>query len=155
MAGSVEEIIKNEVRFSEKQKTMMAIVYASSQIEKNYETVLEPFSITTNQYQVMRVLLKAYPDSLSVQDIRDNIFDKKSDVPRLLERLNKLHFTEQKKSKLGGKAHRICLTELGFDTLDRIARQVDLSKPVSGITNEEAKLLNSLLLKVIQPLQKQ
>ena len=66
-------------------------------------------------------------------------------------RLRNLDFAKQQKPKGGIKAFRISLTEKGFDSLDRIARQMDLKKPVSKITNEEAKQLNRLLLKIMKP----
>ena len=151
MTKRLEEIIKDESQLSEKQRALMAIGIAAHLIDENYETVLAPFNITVHQYRALRVLLKAYPDSLSVQQIRENIHDHKSDVPRLIMRLRKLNFVKQQKPKGGVKAYRISLTEEGFDTLDRIARQMDLKKPVSNISNDEAKQLNKLLLKIIHP----
>ena len=149
--AKLEEIISDESQYSEKQRAIMAISIASHLINENYETVLAPFNLTVHQYQVLRILLKAYPDSLSVQQIRDSILDHKSDVPRLIMRLRNLDFAKQQKPKGGIKAFRISLTEKGFDSLDRIARQMDLKKPVSKITNEEAKQLNRLLLKIMKP----
>ena len=119
--AKLEEIISDESQYSEKQRAVMAISIAAHLINENYEAVLAPFNLTVHQYQVLRVLLKAYPDSLSVQQIRGNIHDHKSDVPRLIMRLQKLGFAKQQKPKGGVKAYRISLTEHGYDTLDRIA----------------------------------
>ena len=74
---------------NDRHKALMGLVLLNNQLEYKRQEVLKPYNITTQQYNVLRILRGQYPNAIPMQDIRRRMLDKQSDVTRLVERLLK------------------------------------------------------------------
>lgn len=65
------------------------ILRAGNIIDRKVSEVLKDYSITHIQYNILRILEKAYPEKLSVGEITEGLLFSSSDVTRLLDRLDR------------------------------------------------------------------
>ena len=101
----IEEVIKATGRMEESTKTIINIMYSSRYIEDKVTSMLKQYDLTSQQYNVLRILRgqKGQPANLST--LQDRMIDKSSNTTRLVDKLlNKglveRHICEQNRRKI-------------------------------------------------------
>ncbi|MEO1623684.1 MAG: MarR family transcriptional regulator [Bacteroidota bacterium] len=85
----IQEAIKQKKPFrSERQKAMVNLIFTYNHIMDCIRKELEPFEITVQQYNVLRIL-KGAGKPMSTSCIRERLVDRMSDTSRMVERLCK------------------------------------------------------------------
>ncbi len=135
----------NQLKFrNEYQKATINIIYTSNFLQQQFKTLLEPADITTQQFNILRILRGESP--LSTLQIRERMLDKMSDTSRLVERLLKKELLEKKSCKFDKRLVDVTITEKGLALLAELDASADrLDSIISNLTSAEAKQLNELL----------
>jgi DNA-binding MarR family transcriptional regulator len=135
----------NQLKFrNEYQKATINIIYTSNFLQQQFKTLLEPADITTQQFNILRILRGESP--LSTLQIRERMLDKMSDTSRLVERLLKKGLLEKKSCKFDKRLVDVTITEKGLALLAELDASADrLDSIISNLTSAEAKQLNELL----------
>jgi DNA-binding MarR family transcriptional regulator len=135
----------NQLKFrNEYQKATINIIYTSNFLQQQFKTLLEPADITTQQFNILRILRGESP--LSTLQIRERMLDKMSDTSRLVERLLKKGLLEKKSCKFDKRLVDVTITEKGLALLAELEASADrLDSIISNLTSAEAKQLNELL----------
>ena len=77
----------NQTKFrNEKQKVIINIIYTSNWINEKIKTVLDKEDITSQQFNILRILRGAHKP-ISTLQIRQRMIDKMSDTSRIVDRL--------------------------------------------------------------------
>jgi DNA-binding MarR family transcriptional regulator len=95
----------------------------------------------------LRILRGAHPLGLSSARIQEKLIDRKSDVSRLINRIEKLGLIERRQNKKDKRVSEVFLTLRGLEILGQI-RVIDKfykDKMPLKLTDEEAQLLSALL----------
>lgn len=137
--GLVSEDRFRELRFN--------LLHTCSWINNSLRQFLQPHEITPKQYSILRILKDHFPESLSIQEIRDLLADRMSDASRLVDRLEKKALIDKFPSDRDRRSNRARITPRGVSLLanvDRDRRQLDtqISERLSG---DEIDHLNELL----------
>ena len=108
----------------------------------------EPYDITSQQFNILRILRGSkYP--LSTMDIRDRMLDKNSDTSRMVVRLEKKKLLIKRLNAKDQRLVDVIISERGLELLSRLDKQDDeLIGIISNLSEEEAKVLNTLLDKI-------
>jgi DNA-binding MarR family transcriptional regulator len=141
--GLEQDINQHKFR-NEYQKATINIIYTSNFLQQQFKTLLEPADITTQQFNILRILRGESP--LSTLQIRERMLDKMSDTSRLVERLLKKGLLEKKSCQFDKRLVDVTITQKGLDLLlelDASANKLD--NIISNLTPSEAKQLNELL----------
>jgi DNA-binding MarR family transcriptional regulator len=147
----IEEAIQQKKPFrNEWERAFVNIFFTSNWLEQQQKGFLEPFEITVQQYNVLRILRGRHPEPLSTSGIRDRMLDKMSDASRIVKRLKIKGLVQIRRCKNDKRLVDIVITENGLALLDAIDTHRDTfaGQQEWQITAEEASLLNELLDKI-------
>ena len=144
--ATLTEVFKNIVFRNEQHKAFTSVVRVASVAEKHISRVLEPFNFHPQQYRILRALRKAHPAGIRVSDLKAFLVDTKSDVPRLIDRLEKAGLVKRRSDKKDKRTTLVVITEKGLDKAMEIGKHEDqFYVPVDRLSVEQARQLNELL----------
>ena len=147
--GLNEEINQEKPFQSERHKALVNIIYTEGWLRNRMSETLKPFDLTSQQYNVLRILRGSSPKALSTSCIRSRMLDKMSDASRIVDRLHKKGWLERKTCAADKRLVDVLITKSGLDLLAKIDGPMnDMGELFSSISEEEALVLNQILDKL-------
>ena len=112
-------------------------------------TMLKKYGITTQQFNVLRILRGHRPHPASIKFIRERMLDKMSDASRIVEKLRTKGLVERKTCPADRRSCEVVITPKGMQLLSRIDKEdPEMDKVFSRLSQPEIKQLNQLLDKM-------
>lgn len=147
---SLAEDIKQQKPFrSEYQKAIVNVIFTNNWLMTQQSDMMKPFGLTSQQYNVLRILRGQYPNPITVNAIIERMIDKMSNASRLVDKLLAKGFLTRFQNKKDRRACDIMITDKGLEVLDKLDKlQADWESKFTAITPEEASLLSNLLDKL-------
>ncbi|SFF84581.1 MarR family winged helix-turn-helix transcriptional regulator [Pontibacter chinhatensis] len=131
------------------QKASMSLLYTYGFLNNGYENFFKKFSLTSQQYNALRILRGQYPTPVSTSFLREKMLDKMSDASRLVSRLNAKGFVTVAQNPADKRLVNIVISDKGLEILDAIDIDLyQLDGLLQGLTEQEAGVLVDLLQKV-------
>jgi DNA-binding MarR family transcriptional regulator len=128
---------------------MVNIFYTEGWLRNRLSETLKPHDLTSQQYNVLRILRGSNPKPMSTSCVRSRMLDKMSDVSRIVDRLFKKVLVEKQLCSTDKRLVDVFITDAGLTLLDKIDESMDgMDKMFAGITDEEAATLNQILDKL-------
>lgn len=145
----IEEEIEQRKFRNEWQKAAINILFSGSWLQLQVKNVLKPYGITSQQYNVLKILKGQSPKPVSTNLVRDRMLDKMSDVSRIVARLQEKELVSVCRASHDKRLVDIIINEKGIRLLDELdALAVQLDNILSKLTETEATELNRLLDKM-------
>lgn len=142
----IEEEIKQPKFKSLHQKAVLNLLFTANWIQNKQRELFEPFGITGQQYNMLRILRGKHPEPIAAVEIKSRMLDKNSDVSRLLDRLIGKNLVKKNQCPNDKRATDISITETGLDLLNQLDTSINnLDSYLINLTREEAKQLSDLL----------
>jgi DNA-binding MarR family transcriptional regulator len=152
---SIEDLIQQSKFRDEKHKAIISVIYTSNLLSNFHDSYFKQFNLTSQQYNVLRILRGQHPKPATVNVIRERMMDKMSDASRIVERLRKAGFVERVVCKEDRRAVDVQITQKGLDVLTEIDNHDEkIDKPAQLLSQQEAEQLSQLLGKMIDALVK-
>lgn len=146
---SLENDIQQKSFRSEYQKALLNIIYTHNYLNNIVNEFFKDYSITRQQYNVMRIIKGQSPKAASIQLIRDRMLDKMSDASRIVERLRIKNLVRREASPEDKRTVHITITDDGIRLLETIETRIEeVESSLRKLTAEEAAQLNKLLDKI-------
>ncbi len=147
---SIEKDIKQQKPFkSSYQKLVVNLIYTSNWMSSEQQGLLKPFDLSSQQYNVLRILRGQYPNPITVNGIIERMLDKMSNASRLVDKLLLKGYVSRCDNADDRRACDIRITETGSEILKKIdALQEEADEKMKRLSPEEAELLSSLLDKL-------
>lgn len=143
-----EELLQSRPFRSDKERLIVTIMRTSAWLCDEFNRELEPFGITQQQYNVLRIL-RGSKEPLSTCDIRQRMIDRASDTSRIVDRLIEKGLVEKDISHHDRRRIEVQLTSAGHQLLERIEPIVRQFHERAGVlTQEQRRLLAELLDKM-------
>ncbi|MCB9245419.1 MAG: MarR family transcriptional regulator [Flavobacteriales bacterium] len=145
----IEEAIQQGKFKSPYQKLVINIAFTNSYLSNMIATVLKPYDLSMQQYNVLRILRGQHPHPVSINSITERMIDRMSNASRLVEKLRKKELVERRQCAEDKRQVDVILTDSGLQVLhelDDIISGVDGS--MNHLTEKEANQLNDLLDKL-------
>ena len=131
------------------QQAVVNVFYTYSWCTEQMKQIVAPYEITTQQFNVLRILRGRHPKPSTINLIKSRMMDKMSDASRIVDRLVQKGLVEKEINTTDKRAVDIRISRKGLTLLKRMDEEVDLSAMVSSnLTEEEALQLNLLLDKL-------
>ena len=131
------------------QQSLVNVIYTYHWNIQHVKEVLKPFDITSQQYNVLRILRGQFPNPATVNLIKSRILDKMSDTSRIVDRLIQKGYVEKSINNQDKRALDVIINKKGLSLLDKLDKSVDFSTFIApNLTEEEATQLNFLLDKM-------
>lgn len=145
----IEDEIKQKSFRSENQKLIVNLLLTGSWMSfKSYE-MLKPFKLTTQQYNILRILRGQYPDPATINLLIERMMDKMSNASRIVDRLEKKKLVLRKPKQDDRRCVDVIITEKGIKLLEKIGeREKEYESKLFNLTEKESKTLNGLLDKL-------
>jgi DNA-binding MarR family transcriptional regulator len=145
---ALEKDINQQVFRSEYQKATINLIYTFNWMNEKVTRLFEPFDITQQQFNILRILRGA-GEPLSTLQIRQRMLDKMSDTSRIVDRLIKKGMVKKTTCHEDRRLVDILLTDKGkklLQTMDGLNDQMEAIFKYLSV--EEAQQLNIFLDKI-------
>lgn len=114
------EEIKQKKFEDEFHKAQLNLVYTANWFQIKTKAVFKPFEITTQQYNVLRILKGKHPKSCSAGEILEVMIDKSPDLTRLVDRLINKQLVDRCVCPDNRRKLDIIITKKGIELLKKI-----------------------------------
>lgn len=146
----LEDILKTKTQLPLSKKTVLNISYSSIWMRDALVSVLKPFDISIEQFNVLRILRGQKGNASNLQDIQDRMISKMSNTTRLVDKLILKGFVERFICEKNRRKVEIFITKEGLNLLSKIDPIIEAKEThiTNSLNNEELETLNRLLTKL-------
>jgi DNA-binding MarR family transcriptional regulator len=145
----LEEEIHTSKFVSEVQKAAINLLFTSHWLNTKINSYLKPFGFTHEQFNVMRILKGKHPEKMCVKNIGMRMIEKNSNVPRILDRLEKKGWIVRQQSVEDRRETETSLTSLGIEMLTKASENIAFHQSTMMKLDETMALeLNTILEKI-------
>ena len=122
----------------------------ASQLLHFTSSVLKPFKLTFQQYNVLIILRGASPNGVSIKSICDRMIDRNSNGSRLVDKLVNKGWAIRKESSTDKRIVHVLITDEGMLLMNEaiIDLEIKFIERLQAIEHQEAKMLNLILEKL-------
>ena len=146
---TLEEEIKQDHFPTGIGKAILNILVTADRISSRTNTLLKPYGISKEQFNVLRILRGQYPKPSPLQLISERMISKSSNATRLVEKLRTKGMVERCLCPTHRRKVDIVITRQGLDLLDAIDKEQRMDRYWDdNLTEDEARELNRLLDKL-------
>ena len=131
------------------QQAIVNVLHTANWCNDQLRRALLPYNITTQQFNILRILRGQHPNPCTISLLKLRILDKMCDASRIVDRLVQKELVAKTMNQSDKRAADILITAKGLELLGQMDEKVDLSSPVStNLSTEEVEQLNVLLDKM-------
>jgi DNA-binding MarR family transcriptional regulator len=145
----IEHVLKSTVPMDNSKKIIMNIIYTQNVITENFNEVLKPYDISSEQFNVLRILRgqKGNPANMCV--IQERMLAKTSNTTRLVDKLLLKELVTREVCPENRRKIEVLITPKGLNLLDELEPKVKLHEQSfsKNLSEEEMIQLNELLEK--------
>jgi DNA-binding MarR family transcriptional regulator len=145
----IEEEIKQKTFKDEYHKLVINIKFTSGWLGGFHNRMLKCHGLSSQQFNVLRILKGQYPKPSSLILIKDRMLDKDSNASRLIDKLEAAGLTKRVQCPNDRRQVDITITEAGLQLLEKVNPDLDkLTSEIINLNEEDARTLNHLLDKL-------
>lgn len=146
----LEDILKTKIKLPLSKKTVINISYSSIWMKDEIVSILKPYDISVEQFNVLRILRGKKGDPTNLQDIQERMINKMSNTTRLVDKLILKGLVERFICEKNRRKVDIFITDKGLKLLSEIDPVVEETETqmTSKLSTEELETLNTLLTKL-------
>lgn len=115
---------------SEAQEATVSIMRTADVMRRHVAGVIEPYGVTMQQYNVLRILRGAHPNALPTLEIGERLIERMPGITRLLDRLEEKKLVRRERDAEDRRLVNCWITNSGLELLK------DMDEPVL-IADEE------------------
>ena len=145
----IEAEIKQVAFENEIQKLIVNQLFTGKYVSNIIAQHLKPFGLSSQQYNVLRILRGQQQNAISVNAIATRMIDKMSNVSRLIDKLDDKKLIKRKVNKKDRRQIDVSISNNGIQLLAKIdAVEKKMQHHFNHLTIKEAEQLNLLLDKL-------
>lgn len=146
---NINEAIKQKKFANEWEKALVNLHFTSNELNDRLLKILKPYSINDQHYNILRILNGRYPEVACPGDIKAVLLNKRGDLTRLLDKLNKLNYVERATNPNNRRMVDLKITTAGIALLKKLNAEINTTYTLkNNLTKEEAMQLSLLLDKM-------
>jgi DNA-binding MarR family transcriptional regulator len=125
------------------------LLFTSNYLIDYSNEIFKSFDITSQQYNVLRILKGRYPNNASCSSVKEVMLDKNPDLTRLCDRLVSKGLIARDTDENNRRQVNIRITNEGIALLEKIKPFITKHNlKLQNLTDEEAETLSNLLDKM-------
>lgn len=146
----IEDEIQQKKFKSEYQKAHINILFTAAWLGQQTQHILKPLGISSQQFNILRILRGMHPQPASVKLLTERMIDKMSNASRLVDKLEAKELVRRSESGADRRRVDVLITAKGLSLIEKASLQVEgrLHQDMALLTDEEAARLNELLDKL-------
>ncbi|MBL7724584.1 MAG: MarR family transcriptional regulator [Chitinophagaceae bacterium] len=131
------------------QKASINLIYTLAWIKDKIKAIFDAEDITSQQFNILRILRGSFPQPLSTLQIRERMLEKMSDTSRIVDRLIVKGLVKKVTCKNDRRLVDVVITDKGKKLLERLdAKQDEMDAVLSNLSEKDANILSDLLDKI-------
>jgi DNA-binding MarR family transcriptional regulator len=131
------------------QKAAVNLIYTLSWMREKTKSIFESEDITSQQFNILRILRGSYPQPLSTLQIRERMLEKMSDTSRIVDRLIAKGLVKKVTCKSDRRLVDVIITDKGKKLLERLdEKQDEIDGVLGNLSEKDANILSDLLDKI-------
>lgn len=131
------------------QKAGINLIYTLGWMKDKTKCFFDEEDITSQQFNILRILRGSFPQPLSTLQIRERMLEKMSDTSRIVDRLIAKGLVKKITCKADRRLVDVIITDKGKKLLERLdAKQDEIDGVLHNLTEKEATTLSDLLDKI-------
>lgn len=153
MAASTTMGIEKDIQQSRfrnaHQKAGINLIYTLAWMKERTKAIFDAEDITSQQFNILRILRGSYPTPLSTLQIRERMLEKMSDTSRIVDRLILKGLVKKVVCKNDRRLVDVIITDKGKKLLERLdLRQDEIDGVLGNLSEKDANILSDLLDKI-------
>lgn len=146
----IERTLKINSNLALPKKAVINVLLTYATVNSSLNNVLKPFEISSQQFNVLRILRGQGKNTVNLETVQDRMINKMSNTSRLIDKLLKKGYVAKKINKSNRRKIDITITQEGLNFLETIDELIDKTedKLTSSLSEEETKELIRLLGKI-------
>jgi MarR family transcriptional regulator, organic hydroperoxide resistance regulator len=145
-----EELRQSKPFESSAQEAILALYRTTDRLRRHIAQAIEPYGISAQQYNVLRILRGAGSAGTPTLDIADRMVEKTPGITRLLDRLEAKHLVRRRRCSKDRRQVLCWITEQGLKLLAELDKPVAQTGPrlLKPLTDSEIRSLIEMLERV-------
>ena len=149
MIMGIEKDIQQTKFRNAHQKAAINLIYTLSWMRDKTRCIFDAEDITSQQFNILRILRGSFPQPLSTLQIRERMLEKMSDTSRIVDRLISKGLVRKVTCKTDRRLVDVVITDKGKKLLERLDEKQDAIDGVLGnLSEKDANILSDLLDKI-------
>lgn len=146
----IEEEVKSTINMDISKKVMLNINFTRNTITDKFNEILRPYSISGEQYNVLRILRGQKAKIVNMAAIQNRMLTKNSNTTRLIDKLLVKNMVSRGICPDNRRKMEIQITDTGLKALEELDLKVIEHDQyfTQNLNNEELTTLNDLLEKL-------
>lgn len=142
----IEDEIKQPKFKTDYQKMIINIIFTAGWISVRNSEMLKAYKVTTQQYNILRILKGQYPKPATVNLLIDRMLDKMSNASRIVDRLHAKKLVTRTACPEDRRRVDVVITDKGLKLLDKVDdMEAHWEKYFKNLTKKEVRQINELL----------
>lgn len=145
----IEDVIKSKTVLPLGKRTVLNIMYTQNVLADNFNEIIKPYEISTEQFNVLRILRgqKGKPANMCV--IQERMIARTSNTTRLVDKLLNKELVTREVCSENRRKMDIMITDKGLDLLKELDPKIEAheNNHAQNMSQEELEKLNFLLEK--------
>ncbi len=142
---SIDKEIQQEKWSSSTQKAVVNTLFTSRVLEDRTAARLKQFGLTSQQFNILRILRGQKGKPATVKLLTERMLDKSSNASRLVDKLLEKGLVERVTCPDDRRAVDVLITPAGSELLARIDLHGGLDEPLRNFSERDAQALSDLL----------
>ncbi len=145
----IEDELKQGKFQSNVHKALVNVMFTNAWISDRFRVVFKDHQLTSQQYNVLRILRGGFPEAMNPNQIKSVMIDKNPDLTRLCDRLLAMGYIERCINDENKRKMNIRINEKGLEILEHIDPVMrEVQSKMTGLTEAESAQLSDLLDKL-------
>ena len=146
----LEQAIQQAEFTSDNQRITLNFMFTYNWFKEEQKNFFKPYDITSQQFNVLRILRGRYPEPYTTSQVRDRMLDKMSDASRIVDRLVKKGLVMRSVTKADKRLVDVVISRKGLALLDKIDGPLEdfMAAAFNNLTINEKNLFNDMLERI-------
>lgn len=143
---SLKDDIQAKGFHSEQEKSFVNLIYTAALFEANFNKFIKSFGLSSQQYNVLRILRGQFPNSMSSGDLHNRMIYKMSNASRLVDKLVEKGYVIRFVNANDKRNILVSITDLGLRLVKDLDKEVAAFQKTSiDLPSAKLKDLNLIL----------
>jgi DNA-binding MarR family transcriptional regulator len=144
--SSLEEAIKQKAFKSPQQKLAVNLLYTTNWLSRHYDEFFKDLDLTTQQYNVLRILRGQHPNHCSLKLVKERMLDPMSDASRIIDKLVTKGYVQRGQCPNDRRSVNLLISDKGLQLLKELDFIDEATKSIfKNLPTAKIELLNELL----------
>jgi len=145
----LEDEIKQSKFKSPQQRLAVNLLYSVNWLNDHYARFFKGIDITTQQFNVLRILRGQYPRHCSLKLVKERMLDRMSDASRIVDKLVAKKYVDRQECPADRRAVNLIITAKGQKLLKKLDFiDEEILETFKSLSAEDVRVLNMLLDKM-------